>query len=92
MSSEGLLGKFKSLLGVLDTTGLEVLDDSLFVGRYSTNLSDDLPDKFNSLSEAALAAGGLTLLDELFGNFEFGHRVSLVLSNGDDCWVAFCHS
>jgi hypothetical protein len=50
MGSECLLGKLQSLLSILDTTGLEELDDSLLIGGDSANLSNDLSNELYSLS------------------------------------------
>jgi hypothetical protein len=79
MGTKSLLGNFKCVLRVLNATCLKELDDTLLIGRDSTNFRDDLSDSTNSLSDVTLL---LSLLDNnlalLLGDFERSDMVSFV--------------
>ena len=92
MSSQGLLRKLESALGVLKGTSFEELDNSLLVAGDSPDLRNNLADKFDSLSECTFASGRSNLLAGFVGSFEFGDSVSFVPANGDHSWVSFSHN
>ena len=79
MGTKSLLGNYKSVLRVLNATCLKELDDTLLIGRDSTNFRDDLSNSTNSLSDVTLL---LSLLDNnlalLLGDFERSDMVSFV--------------
>jgi len=93
VSTKGFFGDFKGSFSVLNATGLEILDDSLFVSRNTADLSYDLSDETNSLSNASLLASLTSHGFALFhSNLELGNGVSLILPNGYDSRMCFSHN
>jgi len=91
VGAEGLLGKLEGLLGVLDGTGLQELNDSLLVGGHTADLSDDLSDQTDSLADGSLSLGRAGILGLFSSGLECGGGVALVLTDGDHLGMRFDH-
>jgi hypothetical protein len=50
-----------------------------------------LTDELDSFAKSALGSGGLDFFGLFLGQLEFGGRMSLILTDGDDGGMYFCH-
>lgn len=88
VSTQRAFGNLEGLFGILEGTGLQQLNDSLFVACNSRDFSDEGSNEGNSLSEFSLSLGRL---DYFFVGSKFGGWVSFIFADGNDSWVLFGH-
>lgn len=60
VGAQGLFGYLQGSFGVLDGASLQKLNNSLLVSGHSSDLSDNLSDKFDSFAQMTLSECGFS--------------------------------